>query len=182
MHIDQICPLFQHLSSANLTINLAKCEFGKVTVTCIGRVVGGGQVCPLDAKVSAICSFPAPANCKELRRFLGMMGYYRGFCENISSVVAPLTDLLSPKVMYQWTEQCQKAFENIKALLISAHVLAAPEFTKSFSLVVDASDQGAGAVLMQDGAENVHHPVCYFSKKFNHHQRQCSTIEKEMLR
>lgn len=83
--------------------------------------------------------------------------------------------------MYQWTEQCQKAFENIKALLISAPVLAAPEFTKPFSLAVDTNDQGAGAVLMQDGAENVHFPVCYFSKKFNHHQRRYSTIEKEML-
>ena len=145
------------------------CEFGKATVTYLGRVVGGGQVRPLDAKVSAICNFPAPADRKELRRFLGMVGYYRGFCENFSSVVAPLTDLLSPKVMYQWTEQCQKAFENIKALLISAPVLAAPEFTKPFSPEVDASDQVVGAVLMQDGAENVHHPICYFSKKFNHH-------------
>ena len=109
-------------------------------------------MCPLDAKVSAFCNFPAPADRKELRRFLGMVGYYRGFCENFSSVVAPLTDLLSPNVTYQVSEQCRKPFENIKALLISAPVLAALEFSKPFFLAVDASDQGAGTVLMQDGA------------------------------
>ena len=180
-HRDQIRELFQRLSSARLTINLAKCEFGKATVTYLGHVVGGGQVRPLDAKVSAICDFPAPADRRELRRFLGMVGYYRGFCKNFSAVVAPLTDLLSPKVPFQWTEQCGKVFENVKALLISAPVLAAPDFSTPFFLAVDASDQGAGAVLLQNGAENVHHPVCYFSKKFNHQQRRYSTIEKETL-
>ena len=82
--------LFQCFSSANLAINLAKCKFGKVTVTYLGRVMGGGQVHPLYAKLPANCNFPAPADCKELQRFFGMVGYYRGFCENFSSVVAPL--------------------------------------------------------------------------------------------
>ena len=180
-HIDQVRELFCRLSAARLTINLAKCDFGKATVTYLGRVVGGGQVRPLDAKVSAICNFPAPADRRELRRFLGMVGYYRSFCKNFSAVVAPLSDLLSPKVLYQWSEQCRKAFENVKALLVSAPVLAAPDFSKLFFLAVDASDQGAGAVLLQSGAEEVQHPVCYFSRKFNDQQRRYSTIEKETL-
>lgn len=131
-HVQQIRELFCRLSAANLTINLAKCEIGKATVTYLGKVVGGGQVHALDAKVSVICRFPPPADHHELCRFLGMVGYYRGFCRNFSSVVAPLTNLLSPKVVYQWSDQCQSTFENAKALLISAPVLAAPDFATPF--------------------------------------------------
>lgn len=178
-HLNQIRELFRRLSAAKLTINLAKCEFDKAKVTYLGRIVWG-QVRPLDAKVSAIINFPAPVDRRELRRFLGMVGYYRGFCKNFSAVVAPLTDLLSPKISFAWSELCQKAFENVKALLISAPVLAAPDFSKPFFLAVDASDLGAGAVL-QEGADFVQHPVYYFSKKFNHQQQRYSTIEKETL-
>lgn len=180
-HLAQIQALFQRLLAANLTINLAKCEFGKATVTYLGRLVGGGRVRPLDAKISAICDFPAPADRRELRRFLGMAGYYRAFCKNFSAVVAPLTDLLSPKVSYTWTEKCRNAFENLKSLLVAAPVLSAPDFTKPFSLAVDACDYGVGAVLLQLGADHINHPVSYFSKKFSHPQRSYSTIEKEAL-
>lgn len=75
-HLDQIRELFVRLAEANLTINLAKCEFGKATVTYLGKVVGWSCVKPVDAKVDAIGKFPTPATSRELRRFLGMVGYY----------------------------------------------------------------------------------------------------------
>lgn len=62
-----------------------------------------------------------------------------------------------------------------------APVLAAPVYDRTFKLAVDASDVGAGAVLLQDGLDGVEHPVCYFSKKFQKHQKAYSTIEKEAL-
>ena len=76
---------------------------------------------------------------------------------------------------------CQLAFENLKALLVSAPVLAAPDFNKPFKLAVDASDAGVGAALLQDDSSGVEHPVCYFSRKFDIHQKHYSTIEKEAL-
>lgn len=88
-HLKQIEELFTRLSSANFTINLAKCEFGKARVTYLGKVVGGGEVRPVEAKVEAICNFPVPGTRRELRRFLGMVGYYRAFCKNFASVVSP---------------------------------------------------------------------------------------------
>lgn len=180
-HLVQIGELFQRLSKANLTVNLAKCEFGKATVTYLGKVVGRGQVRPVGAKVEAICNFPVPSTRRELRRFLGMVGYYRGFCQNFATVVTPLTNLLSAKVLFLWTEASQQAFEAAKALLSSAPVLTAPKFDEPFQLAVDASEYGAGAVLLQVGADGVEHPVCYFSKKFNRHQMAYSTVEKEAL-
>src|SRR4029434_10688884 len=89
-----------------------------------GKVVGRGQVRPVGAKVEAICNFPAPSNRRGLRRFLGMVGYYRGFCENFASVVTPLTNLLSVKVPFHWTDASQQAFEAAKALLSSAPCVA----------------------------------------------------------
>ncbi len=142
--------------------------------------MGGGQVRPVESKVEAIIHFPVPTTRRELLRFLGMVGYYRNFCINFSVVASPLTDLLSPKVPFKWTESCQMSFEQIKALLINSPILFAPDFSSPFLLAVDASDTGAGAVLLNE-IRLVLNIRCYFSQKFNKHQRRYSTIEKEGL-
>ena len=164
-----------------LTINVSKSGFGQAQVTYLGHVVGQGEVKPVSAKVEAIATFPRPESKKQLMRFLGMAGYYRRFCPNFAAVAEPLTQLLSKRVKFIWSDRCDKAFEELKAMLQSAPVLAAPDFKSSFKLAVDASDVAAGAVLLQEDDEGVEHPVCYFSKKFNKSQRNYSTIEKECL-
>lgn len=80
-----------------------------------------------------------------------------------------------------WSKECQGAFEKIKSLLLSVPVLKAPDFEKPFKLQVDASDIGAGAVLLQEGHHGIDHPVCYYSYKFNKHQVNYSTTEKETM-
>lgn len=180
-HLKRIRALFDRLVWARLTINLAKCEFAKATVTYLGKVVGQGEVRPINAKVLAIQEFPIPSTKKELLRFLGMSGYYRGFCPNFASVVTPLTELLKADVKYVWSPSCQQAFDEVKSLLSSAPVLAAPQLNLPFQLQVDASDVGAGAVLLQTGEDGVARPVSYFSKKFKGYQRNYSVIEKEAL-
>ena len=57
----------------------------------------------------------------------------------------------------------------------------APDFQKQFILMVDASDLGAGVVLMQHDVKGIEHPICYYSRKFDSHQKNYSTIEKETL-
>ncbi|CAI5657377.1 unnamed protein product [Oreochromis niloticus] len=180
-HIETLTDVFHRLGRASLTLNLAKCDFGKAMVTYLGKQVGQGQVRPLLAKIQAILDFPAPRTRRELRRFLGMVGYYRGFCRNLAEVVAPLTGLTSVLKPFVWSSVCQSAFLAVKALLCSAPVLAAPDFARPFKLEVDASANGAGAVLLQEDQHGVDHPIGYFSKKFNVHQRRYSTIEKEAL-
>lgn len=180
-HLSLLRTVFERLKHASLTLNLAKCVFGQATVTYLGKQVGNGQVKPVEEKVVAITKFPVPVTRRELRRFLGMIGYYRGFCKNFATVVTPLTNLLSPKQTFVWSEECQVAFENAKALMCTSPVLAAPQFDRAFKLEVDASAVGAGAVLIQEGKDGVDHPVCFFSRKFNKHQANYSTIEKETL-
>ena len=179
--IKTIRDFFERLSKAKLTINLAKSEFCHATLTFLGHVVGQGQVKPVEAKVKAISDFPVPTCKRQLMRFLGMAGYYRKFCDNFSVIAEPLTNLLSKRTKFIWTNDCQKAFDILKAILKNEPVLLAPNFAKEFKLAVDASDTGAGSVLMQEDGNGVDHPVSYFSKKFNKHQKNYSTIEKECL-
>lgn len=180
-HISLLRTVFARLAKANLTLNLAKCEFGKATVTYLGKEVGQGQVRPVEAKVTAIAEFPIPTTRRELRRFLGMAGYYRGFCRNFSTVVSSLTSLLSPSNAYEWSVESQHAFDSVKTLMCSAPVLMAPNFAQHFKLEVDASAVGAGGVLIQEDANGIEHPISYYSRKFNKHQLNYSTIEKEAL-
>lgn len=92
-------------------------------------------------------------------------------------LVVPLADLSSPANTFVWTSGCQESFDSAKARLCSAPVVAAADFACAFKLELDASSYGAGAALLQEVA----HPVCCFSKKFNTHQKNCSTNEKETL-
>ncbi|MDA3078826.1 RNA-directed DNA polymerase, partial [Campylobacter sp. JMF_06 NA1] len=166
-HLRTIRAFFDRLTEAMLTINLEKSEFCHATLTFLGHVVGQGQVKPVDSKVQAISEFPKP-NCKrQLMRFLGMAGYYRKFCSNFSVIAEPLTNLLRKGTKFVWNDRCQIAFDKLKAILKSTPVLLAPDFNKCFKLAVDASDVGAGAVLIQEDDNGIDHPVCYFSKKFN---------------
>ena len=180
-HLQTIREFFDRLTSAQLTINLAKSEFCHATLTFLGHVVGQGQVKPIDAKVKAIFEFPLPTCKRQLMRFLGMAGYYRKFCHNFSEITEPLTNLLKKGKQFVWNDRCQNSFETVKAILMNTPVLLAPDFNKPFKLAVDASDIGAGAILVQDDNNGVEHPVCYFSRKFNKHQKNYSTIEKECL-
>jgi hypothetical protein len=180
-HMEQILKLFEKLSHANLTVNLVKSDFCHATVTYLGHIVGQGQVKPIEAKVQAINEFPAPTNKKELMRFLGMAGYYRKYCQNFSVIAYPMTNLLKKNSKFEWSNSCQEAFDKIKAILVSSPVLSTPDFDKQFNLTVDASDVGCGAVLTQIGEDKIEHPIGYFSKKFNIHQKNYSTVEKECL-
>ena len=126
-------------------------------------------------------NYPVPKDKKELMRFLGMAGYYRRFCHNFSLITAPLTNLLKKNQKYAWGPLCQAAFRQVKSMLSSQPILLAPDFQKPFMLMTDASDTGAGAVLMQQDDKGIEHPICYFSRKYDMHQKNYSTIEKEAL-
>ena len=180
-HIRQIKHFFQIMREAKLTINLMKSEFGKATVKYLGHIVGQGQVRPLDAKIQTIVKYPIPTSRKELARFLGMAGYYRNFCLNFSDIAAPLTNLLSKKVKFVWTDDCQMAFDKVKLLLQKSPVLKSPDYEKPFKLIIDSSDVGTGSVLVQEASDGLDHPVSYFSKKFLKYQRNYSVVEKETL-
>lgn len=172
-HLRQLSQLFGRLQEAGLTVNLTKSEFGRAQVTYLGHTVGQGRLAPVSAKVAAILEFPPPQTRKQMMRFLGMIGYYRRFCPNLSVVAAPLTDLLRKNCKFEWTTDCEEAFKRLKGLMVNAPVLRSSDYNSPFILHIDASNIGIGAVLLQENATNVLHPVCYYSAKLKKKIKLC---------
>ena len=182
-HVEHLRTILRRIKDANLTVKLAKCQFGMKQCVYLGHVVGNGTVRPEMSKMQAVESFPRPETKREVRGFLGLTGYYRRFIPDYATVALPLTDLTrktSPNVV-QWTEECAKAFDALKKHLCSSPVLRSPDFTQPFILQTDASDRGAGAVLSQCGPDGEEHPVAYYSRKFLPREERYSTVEKECL-
>lgn len=181
-HVCVMKDFLQRLRAANLTVKPSKCFIGYKSLECLGHIAGNEELRPLPDKVSAISNFARPSTKKQVRSFLGLVGFYRKFIPNFSAVAAPLTDLtkkgLSNKVV--WGEAQENAFTALKSALMVTPVLKLPNLNETFILQTDASDLGVGAVLLQyeDGVKK---PVAYASKKLTKGQVNYSTIEKECL-
>ena len=144
--------------------------------------MGSGLVKPLETKIHAVNTFKTPTTKKEVRTFLGMTGYYRKFIPNYSTIVPPppLTDLTkkSQPTKVIWTSEGARAFQELKEILTSPPVLNSPDFQRPFTLQIDASDKGVGAVLSQMSEYGSEHPVAYWSRKLLDREQRYSTVEE----
>lgn len=148
-------------------------------VKYLGYIVGDGCVKTDPDKVRAIVEYVVPKNVQQIRRFLGMCGWYRRFIANFSDISSPISNLLKKSDRFVWTDEAQDAFCKLKQCLISALVLANPDFSKPFVLQCDASQSGVACVLYQIGEDNEEHPIAYMSQKLNTGQRNYSVTELE---
>ncbi|KAM8707567.1 hypothetical protein ACLKA7_014661 [Drosophila subpalustris] len=180
-HLSVLLRLSEQFRKANLTLNIAKSRFCVTEVQYLGFVIGRGGIATDPSKVDAIRSWPSPKTLKQARRFLGLVGWYRRFIQNFAEVVFPITELLSTKKKFVWTDTAQEAFDKLKDLLPTAPILQNPDFSKPFFVHCDASDFGVGAVLIQLTDEGIEKPVAFMSKKLNTAQRNYSVTERECL-
>ena len=156
--------VLDRLEQANIRLKLSKCMFCANTVEYLGHVVSDKGVLPNPKKVERLQGMAPPVNVSEVRSFLGLAGYYRRFVRNFAETTSPITQLLKADHKFEWTVQCQVAFDSIKTLLTTAPVLAYPNFTKSFVLDPDGCDYSVGAVLSQYDDLGIEHSVAYFSR------------------
>jgi hypothetical protein len=103
------------------------------------------------SKVQDVLSWKAPMTVSDIRSFLGLAGYYRIFIEGFLKISKPMTELLEKDKQFEWTPTCEASFQELKKRLTTMSVLVMPDMEKSFSIYCDASGQGLGCVLMQDG-------------------------------
>jgi hypothetical protein len=120
--------------------------------------------------------WPVPTSVKALRSFLGLAGFYLKFVRHFATISRPHTELLKKHVIFIWTTVHQQAFDCLKKALVSAPVLALPDFSVTFSIYTDACLTGVGAVLVQKG-----HPLAYLSKALGPRNQGLSTYEKEYM-
>lgn len=165
------------LSRAGLTINIAKSEFCIEQIKYLGYVLDKEGLRTDDSKVQCIRDFPIPTTVKEVKRFLGMAGWYRRFIADFSTISAPITNLTRKEVgKFVWTQEAEESFQAIK----KAPVLSMPDFKKPFILHTDASDVGIGGVLVQ-GEGLGEKVIGFMSQKLSSAQRKYSTTERECL-
>jgi hypothetical protein len=145
-------------------------------IAYLGHLISSQGVATDQGKISSIFAWPTPSNTKELRSFLGLGRYYRKFVRHFGVISQPLTKLFKKGVFFVWTQDHQLAFEGLKQALISAPVLALPNFDRPFIIETYACDVGIEAVLMQDG-----HPLAFLSKALGPKSRGLSTYEKEYM-
>lgn len=154
-------------------------------VNFLGYSVSADGIKPLPAKVEAVQQLPQPKTVKELRRFLGMVNFYRRFVPNAAILQAPLNELLSgPKVKgsqpINMTPEHASAFEKCKSSLAEATLLAHPRTDAELAIESDASDMAIGAVLQQRNGGNWQ-PLAFFSRKLSPTQRKYSPYDRELL-
>ena len=179
-HLDNLREVLQRLRAAGLRLNKEKCQFGRTELQYLGHTVTEQGVATDPEKVQAIARIPAPTNLRELRRFLGMVSWYRRFIPRFTDIAAPLNRLLQKKVRWTWGEEEETAFETLRQQLATAPVLACPDFTQPFTLQTDASNEGLGAVQTQD-VNSEERVIAYASRTLNAAERNYSVTEKECL-
>lgn len=179
-HQRHLRTIFKKLKDANLKVQLDKCEFFRKEVQFLGHTVTEDGVKPNNDKIEVIKLWPVPKNEKEVRQFLGILGYYRRFIKDFAKVVKPLTSLLRKETDFEITPQILECFNKCKMLLTLDPILIYPDFSKEFVLTTDASDFAIGAVLSQ-GIIGKDRPVAYASRTLNKTEEKFSTTEKELL-
>lgn len=180
-HIKMLKTVAERFEKANLTISLEKSMFCLKEIKYLGYILGENGIRTDSEKVAAILHCPAPTTVQEVRRFLGMVGWYRRFINNFAHIVAPISDLLKKNAKtIKWTLEAEEAFNKLKIALTSAPILSMPDFTKPFQVQSDSSDKAVGAVLIQyyDDREHV---IAYMSQKLSPTQQKYSVTEKECL-
>jgi hypothetical protein len=155
--------VLEKLRSNQLYAKFSKCEFWLTEVTFLRHVISAGGVSVDPSKVKDVLNWVPPMNASEIRSFLGLAGYYHWFIKDFSKIAKPMTRLLEKNMDFDWTEECQANFEELKKQLTSAPVLILPDITKMFIIYCDASRQGLRCVLMQDG-KVVSYASCQWKK------------------
>ena len=179
-HVQRLQPVLERLRQAGLKLSPSKCHLFQPRVEFLGYVVSGDGVSTDPKKTEAIDKWPTPRSVRDVRSFLGLCSYYRRFVKGFADIAKPLYVLTQQDVVFVWSDECQEAFQNLKAALTSPPILAYPSESDAFILDTDASSVGIGAVLsqVQNGTERV---IAYFSRVLNPAERNYCVTRRELL-
>ena len=152
-HDTHLQVVLETLRKEQLYGKLSKCEFWMNEVFFLEHIVSKEGIRVDPKKIEVVVEWKPPRNVTEVRSFLGLAGYYIRFVNGFSMTSAPMTKLLQKNVKYEWSEKCERSFDKLKAFLIEVSVLTQPICGREYGIFSDASLNGLGCVLMQEGKE-----------------------------
>jgi len=177
--LDILEDVLTRLDEAGFFLNLGKSFFLRRSINLLGHVLSENEVRPDPMKVQGIINARIPANKNEVRSFVAASSYLRNFIKSFSEIIAPISDLTKARVPYQWGDEQQKAFAEIKAKMVEVTYLSLPDYSRPFYIYTDASDIGVGAVLAQKKDNKELEYVAFISKKLSDAQKAWDTSERE---
>ena len=156
-HLHHLRMVFMRLREANLGLGHKKCTLARTSVTFLGHLVSEEGLRPDPQLLESVRGIQPPTSVTQVQSFLGLVGYYRRFIKGFSKIAAPLNKLLEENKPFVWTEECTKAYQELKDLLLKEPMVAYPDFSVPFRLYADASNIGLGAILAQkqEGRERI---------------------------
>lgn len=179
-HLRHLEDVLEKLRAAGITLNPKKAQVAETCISLLGFTINSGRVSPNPDKLEAILEYPAPTDVSTLRRFLGMVNYYRQFIGGCAALQAPLTQLLRKSVRWSWGPEQDAAFSQLSKALADTADLKLPDLNRPFVIQTDASDLGLGAVLLQEHDGDLR-PVAFVSRSLIPAEKNYSTAEKECL-
>ena len=179
-HLEILEQVANLLVEAGLKVNMEKSTFLQTELCYLGYIVRDGGIEVDKEKVSCILEYPQPKDVKQMRRFLGLTGWFSHFIQNYSKIIEPLTSLLRKKVPFKWTDVQQNAFTTLKSKMVSAPILICPNYNFPFVLHCDASNVAIGGCLTQNLGDG-DRAIAYYSRTLSSSERNLSTTERETL-
>ena len=176
-----LAEVLDRLHKYNLHLKLPKCEFLKPEVVQLSLKISAVGLQPVEEKINAVKKAPTPCNVSELTSFLGMMQYYHSLLPGLATMLAPLHKLLQKGMQWEWTHDCQKAFEACKEGLTSDSLLVHYDLNRELRLACDASSYGLGAVLSHIMDDSQESPIAYASRTLSSSERNYAQIKREAL-
>ena len=182
-YMDDVLDLSKVLQKYSLKISSHKCQFFKKKIVYMGLefLVEDDKACytPLKDKCEAIHNLYSPKTLKQTRAFSGMVSFLSSFLPDLRRLLIPIYDLQKKLKKFKWTEETEKAFNDIKQLLINPPVLKAPTPDGLFHLESDTSQEGVGSTLLQkQGNEWV--VIGYHSKRLPQSAKNFGVTELEL--
>ncbi|GFX41018.1 transposon Tf2-8 polyprotein [Trichonephila clavipes] len=179
--LEKLREVLEVASKYGLEMKFKKCQFLRRKVEFLGHVVENGTIRPSIAKTIAFKKFPVPITVKQVQSFLGLTSYFRKFIPAYSQIAKPLSDLTRKDNPFMFEQPQMEAFEKLKKLLTESPVLSIFQQGRTTELHTDASQQGYGAVLLQEAEDGKLHPVQYMSQKTTLAEEKYSSYELEVL-
>ena len=179
-HLLDLEEVFKRLTEAGLKLKPQKCQFGVSHIKYLGHNIGKRGIAPFADKVKAVKDFKTPCTMTQVKSFLGLANYYRKFVKDFSVIAKPLNDLTKKAKVFHWSEECQKAFMELKRRLVTAPVLAHGDPKLPYRLTTDASKVGLGWVLEQKQNDKFR-VICYGGKSLTPAQTNYGISDLEAL-